>query len=347
MFLLFFEVCLSTKVGRTPIGALRTRGHGTRTTRRLDSSLATMDVRRVICSICNHRFRDPKVLPCFHVYCRDCIDQLRVACRPGMIRCPECAKDVTVANGDPENLPDALHVYHRIDLQRLDQRLISRELTCDMCLNDSKREVTARGFCYDCGQHLCAACITKHTSEYDCNYSRHTLVTYEELSSDAERRAPSARQDVVRRRRAATFSYSFSRCRSHLDAELTHYCEDCSQRVCESCQLDQHRGHKCHHYRHSAAECKKRMEELLPTVQVVHKRLAGASHEAKKSYREIEAQGKHLADSIDTSFMRLSRILDRRREEMQRHLSQVVQAKCNRLAWQQTELRKGEEELDR
>lgn len=313
-----------------------------------ESPPAAMADRRIICSICNSRFRDPKVLPCFHVYCRDCMELLRVATRPGMIRCPECGKDVTVEGDNLESLPDAMHVYHRLDLKRLSDKLASHELICDVCFKSDKREVGAGGFCYDCGEHLCADCITGHTSEYDCSYSGHTVVMHDELSSEGERRSPDARQTVVRQRRAATFSYSsFSRCRVHQDMDMVYYCEDCCQRVCESCQLDQHRGHSYHHYKHSAAECKKRVEELLPSVQVVHKRLAAASYKARKSCEEIEAQGRHLTDSIDASFRRLAMILDRRREELQRHLSEVVKAKCNRLAWQQTELRKGEEELDR
>lgn len=314
--------------------------------------------RRIICSICNDGFRDPKVLPCFHVYCRGCVEQLRVACRPGVIRCPECAKDVTLApDGSLEGLPDAVHVYHRIDLKRLADRLASRALTCDLCFKaDNKREAGASGFCYDCGEHLCAECIAGHTSEYDCSYSRHTVVTHEELSTEAAAAdggagsplVTRAREAVVRQRRAATFSCSsFSRCRAHPEKELAYYCEDCCQRVCESCQQDRHRGHRHHHYRHSAAERKKRVEELLPSVQVVHKRLAAASHQTRKSYKEIEAQGRHLADSIDASFRRLAMILDRRKEELLRHVSEMVQAKCSRLASQQTELRKGEEELDR
>ena len=41
------------------------------------------------CVICTEFFVDPQVLPCEHVFCKSCVDQMKDA---GTIKCPNCSK---------------------------------------------------------------------------------------------------------------------------------------------------------------------------------------------------------------------------------------------------------------
>ena len=45
---------------------------------------------QLTCAICLDAFKDPKLLQCFHVYCKDCLQQLVVKNRQGQLslRCP-------------------------------------------------------------------------------------------------------------------------------------------------------------------------------------------------------------------------------------------------------------------
>ncbi|KAH3786602.1 hypothetical protein DPMN_164709 [Dreissena polymorpha] len=43
------------------------------------------------CTICRQRFRHPKVLNCYHVFCMDCLHQhVLQFCRNGLFPCPIC-----------------------------------------------------------------------------------------------------------------------------------------------------------------------------------------------------------------------------------------------------------------
>ena len=50
--------------------------------------------------ICHGHYNEPKVLPCYHYYCKECI--YRLALRTGFDKpfsCPECCMDATLPQG--------------------------------------------------------------------------------------------------------------------------------------------------------------------------------------------------------------------------------------------------------
>jgi hypothetical protein len=51
---------------------------------------------RLNCSVCSERFKDPKVLPCLHSLCHDCIVKLSKIAESSTINCPECQLAVEV-----------------------------------------------------------------------------------------------------------------------------------------------------------------------------------------------------------------------------------------------------------
>ena len=48
------------------------------------------------CSLCLEAFTNPKVLPCLHSYCYDCIVNLTKSAESNTINCPECQLVVEV-----------------------------------------------------------------------------------------------------------------------------------------------------------------------------------------------------------------------------------------------------------
>ena len=262
-----------------------------------------------------------------------------------MIRCPECSKDFTVANHDPESLPDALHVSHRINMRSLSQQLESGKLICGLC-KSARKCADAQAFCTECSEHLCAGCIAKH-SELDAElerFSGHKLITFQDLSDSGQQGDASKHQAVVKCQRAATFS---SRCATHRGKELAYYCKDCSQLICEACLLSQHRGHIYNHYSYAAGDAKREVEESLPSIRLLRRRMAASVAEVTKTRQNVEEQRQYISDSIDSSFVRLANLLERHRKRLQQSLAERVEAKCQHLSRQQTELRRGKEELAR
>ena len=57
------------------------------------------------CYVCSKGYDKPKVLPCTHVFCSNCL--LRYINPKQLVSCPLCHRDFHVHNGDPKHLPDS------------------------------------------------------------------------------------------------------------------------------------------------------------------------------------------------------------------------------------------------
>ena len=286
----------------------------------------------VECSICNQRYRDPKVLPCFHCFCRDCIESLRV--RNRNFHCPECYRDATLPDGDAENLPDAFPVYHRLEVLQFRQRLdsIDHGIQCDSCSRGQ-----AEAFCHDCGQYICNECTGKF------QHSDHRVVPFKELSRTPDN-FPC--HQVLTRARSTCANDRFLQCRKHFDRRICYYC-NCGELICEACADKEHKEHEHKYLNQAVKESKREIAEQLPNIRVVHKRIAGAAATVPGIRENVEDQGKSLADSVDSSFERLHRMLDRHKADMKTRISQMTKSKVMKLGEQQSELESISAEMQR
>ena len=67
--------------------------------------------KEITCAICHEHYTDPKVLPCLHYYCKQCIHSLTL--RTGINKpfsCPECRKTTTLPEGGVDSLPTAFFI---------------------------------------------------------------------------------------------------------------------------------------------------------------------------------------------------------------------------------------------
>ena len=61
--------------------------------------------------ICHDHYTDPKILPCHHYYCKQCIHGLaKKAGTDKPFSCPECRKETTLSWEGVDNLPTAFFV---------------------------------------------------------------------------------------------------------------------------------------------------------------------------------------------------------------------------------------------
>lgn len=128
---------------------------------------------RAVCKACKRLYRDPKILPCLHTFCSDCIGQLEPfsvsprrhrdggqaaeANRPAAsvtVLCPECDSEVDV----PQSGPTALSTDHlALDEVFLETLVTDGPLGCDLC-----GEGGAESRCEVCNVNLCEFCCQAH-----------------------------------------------------------------------------------------------------------------------------------------------------------------------------------------
>ena len=54
------------------------------------------------CPVCTDHFKEPKVLPCLHYYCKTCIADLIKRAKGRPFNCPECRREAQADGNDPE-----------------------------------------------------------------------------------------------------------------------------------------------------------------------------------------------------------------------------------------------------
>ena len=71
--------------------------------------------KEVTCPLCLDLFKEPKKLPCDHVYCKDCLKGLALRSLNQSISCPECRTNTNVPNGNVNDFPTAFRMNRFIE----------------------------------------------------------------------------------------------------------------------------------------------------------------------------------------------------------------------------------------
>ncbi len=114
------------------------------------------------CAFCLEQFKDPRILPCSHTYCTDCLK--RMSNGQNKIQCPQCLVEHRMETTAQENencilvFPKNLALQQLLDLKPT-QLLSSNE--CDDC-----RLNYAFTKCFHCTNFICLLCSKIHRACY-------------------------------------------------------------------------------------------------------------------------------------------------------------------------------------
>ena len=140
------------------------------------------------CSICLDTYSDPKLLQCFHAYCRKCLVKLvvRDQQRQLILTCPICRHDTPVPANGVAGLQPAFQINHLLEIMEEHKKTAadppasaekakrdSTSLTCRSkvkvcCREHAGKEVEL--FCETCGEPVCVKCVIKggKHNNHDC-----------------------------------------------------------------------------------------------------------------------------------------------------------------------------------
>ena len=115
----------------------------------------------ITCPICQEHYTEPKVLPCLHYYCKECILKLALRTHSGKsFHCPECRHKATLPEGGVDNFKTAFFANRLkskvTNLQRAHGKV---EVKCEYCTASSNAEA----FCRQCSCFICKECVQLHS----------------------------------------------------------------------------------------------------------------------------------------------------------------------------------------
>ena len=272
------------------------------------------------CAICLQPYTDPKLLPCFHVYCKHCLERLVVHDRDGpTVTCPKCRRPTPVPPNSITGMQSAFHIHNLFEIRdTLEKAKEPQKTQCEMC-----KKATATGFCRDCGKFVCDKCTELHQLRVD--FTTHNIVTVSDVQSEAASLKPVKKKTVMR-------------CEKHSQKKLKIYCENCQELICSDCTVRLHQGHQ---YDLVTDTFPKHRDEILSHLQPVRQNLDTVNKALQAldtRTKEITDQRMNIEADIHKRINQLLRALEQRRTELIGKLDQITQRKLKHLAAQKDEI---------
>ena len=271
--------------------------------------------KEITCAICHDHYTEPKVLPCCHYYCKQCLHQLTLKEGLGKpFSCPECRKDTTLPEGGLDNLPTAFFVNRMKEVHsKLELAHGKVEAKCEMCSEDK-----AEAFCRQCTKFICADCVKYHLMK--AAFPTHKVSTLDELWEGGA-------QDIV------PHQQTFKSCEVH-EEPMNVYCYDCKSLICRDCTIIGHRDHRNEFVRVAAPEVKKKLIQQLNPLRESSGSMRCAMESIQTTISEVEGQGEAVTKQIKTSHAQLRKIIDDHEQELLMKVATTVEQKSRHLSEQ-------------
>jgi len=267
------------------------------------------------CSVCLDTYTDAKLLPCFHSFCKKCLERLVVQDHDGhTLTCPNCRRTTPIPPAGVSGLQTDFHVEHLFEIRDMLSKAKEPQKTqCEKC-----EESLATGFCRNCGQFVCNTCTKIHKKWKEL--STHQIASLSDIQKEAANLVPPTRKVML--------------CPKHPEKSLKIYCETCGELICNHCIIRLHQGHK---YDLVPDTFPKHKEEIVSSLQAVKQQLATVNKAVQAldiRTKEIEHQRMTVEADIHKHIDHLHQALEQRRTELVGQLHQLTQQKLKGLAAQ-------------
>ncbi|XP_017773515.1 PREDICTED: RING finger protein nhl-1-like [Nicrophorus vespilloides] len=156
-----------------------------------NESLGAMD-ELLQCHLCLDRLVDPKMLPCQHTFCLECLRTLVGNQVDASFDCPSCK--VTVQLTQPlENLPNNVYVMSILSIVESESSEVPLALTTK-CVKCTTVTQSYHQCCVHCKLIFCMVCMSKHASELEQKFPG-----FLDQLKDSEERLLHKNEDLERR----------------------------------------------------------------------------------------------------------------------------------------------------
>src|SRR6218665_1316210 len=196
------------------------------------------------CSICAEIFTNPKILPCVHTFCLNCLESYGKDKKPGdQISCPICRSNVAIPAGGLRNFPNNFFIKEMVEIGKL-TTTPANGANCDIC--PEGEELVGNMYCIDCEQILCERCSKSHKKT---KFSQNHKVVV--LGS---------------RLNAQEFNSRNSYCEHHPKELIKMFCHKDNVAICLICCVESHQSHSCVNVDRASGDFTKLLKEDLKKV---------------------------------------------------------------------------------
>ncbi|XP_044300503.1 transcription intermediary factor 1-beta isoform X8 [Varanus komodoensis] len=274
------------------------------------------------CGVCRERLRserDPRLLPCLHTVCKECI---KVEPASGgnnkdgqVVDCPVCKhqcylKDIVenyfLRDGGTEALGDARDA--------------------NQCCTSCEDNAPATSFCVECQEPLCETCVEAHQR---VKYTKDHTVRSTGSSKSQER------EKTVY-------------CSVHKHEPLVLFCDTCDTLTCRDCQLNAHKDHQYQFLEDAVKNQRKMLASLVKRLGDKNANLQKSTKEVRTSIRQVADVQKRVQVDVKMSILQIMKELNKRARVLVNDAQKVTegqQEKLERQHWAMTKLQRHQEHI--
>ena len=285
---------------------------------------------QVTCPVCHDVFDGARALPCGHVYCRGCLEDVWTfakrklgsqgeadpRCRDAL-DCPECRSPAHVP---PSGVGGFLSAFRVNSLIEIREGLVAEARDRELASPASCAECTAPavGYCSECHVFVCEKCSTEHANAP--RSSGHHLLP------------------LLGRERGASGDEVAVPCPAHPAQLLTSYCEQCSKTLCGACLTDHQRSHTPRPLSEAVFQARDTINKCLDPTRERLGRIDGSILNLENRMSFAVQHEADLQTLVDTEFAGLQELLEQRKAALKAELSSFSREKRDALSEQKGRL---------
>ena len=286
-----------------------------------DKSLEELES-EITCGICQEHYTEPKILPCLHYYCKQCILTLAQRSATGKpFHCPECRCAATLPEGGVDQLRTAFFI------NRLKSKVTTIEIIhgkvavkCELC---SEATPTAEAYCKQCSMFICSGCVQLHTKIQ--TFKTHEVASLDDLKHSRANPTPTKEPPT-------------DFCKHHKQEPVTLFCHDCNLLICQLCIMKDHRQHNFEFTKKAAVNARAELLREMHPVHNLHKCLDEIVNSIRTSVSEVQLQKETITEDIPSSFKKLHDILDAHERKLMEESNTLSQRKLDSLSVQENDV---------
>ena len=272
----------------------------------------------LLCVLCAQELRDPHLLCCLHLVCKECLG--RVEQQAGHLKCPQCGDTSTLppqgrnsvrtcrpSTAEVQCVPvRCVSLAQHIETCKLLQKITSGEMI--LCSNSvcDNPDSPAVVLCFKCKEFLCQACNTGHRLMARFTEG-HTVKILSELRS----MPPSVLWSFVPQ------TVTPVTCPCHEGEPLKYCCERCDTLLCQACTVDKDLGHQPSYLNRAA------VAQHAQCLVVAREAMTRSGELQQKTTARLEAQSTALdgmreraLQDTQRAFQAIHAAIDRKEEEV-------------------------------
>ena len=228
--------------------------------------------------------------------------------------CPNCRRETQLPQGGVADLPAAFYINHLFEVRDTLEKVKDPNKTrCEKC-----KEGDATGYCRDCGNFVCEACITVHKKWEE--FAEHEIATLGQVEADVAQLVPPKKVAM--------------KCSKHPSEELKIYCETCDELICRDCTIKTHRDHQFD----LVGDCfPKHRDSMVASLQPIKQQLDTVN----QAVAEVDGRSTRIAENgttikfdIQTAIDQLHEALEDRKQQLMAQVDLMVGQTSKTLAAQ-------------